>query len=536
MKKIISLILLTVLLLAALVSCTYNDDPFRDDYGFDTNALTNKATQTDIYPGQIYSAVPSKLDFEGLELNILAREKASVSREWDKKEEKKGDYGSAIQSRNKQISDELNLTFKLSTIPYHGEWTEFYKDLKANDDYADIYSISADQASALEIRGLQANMLDKQVFPYFDFSMPCWNQSIADLQIPYGKLYYIAGALNLSLYDQTVIMWHNKTLYDKVKTPDDPADMQALAIDGSFTYDQLYKWSTLIIDEGTGKMCDNKYGISDLETNFYDAIPYAWELKLITTNTDNTHSLNVSNNILAENALRDLRLLREQQGVNNCQPTLQEQSCSVGIVNHFANGQSMFMPNTLRLSEDDNRIVREMDDQFVILPLPKYSLAQKDYATTAVGDFELVSVIDHGDDIKGEAVSAFLQKINELSYSDAGFYFRELLTPMFLGQIDWSDPYMQPTIKGIELFQSLTKVTVFDEVKLYQRVLSDLTWSMGGRVESHNDGLYSQFTTTPPMYSSIWTANEWLEYWENRITSLDNYLIGRPIPEDVVID
>ncbi len=531
MKKIISLILITVFMLTALVSCAYSDDPFRDDYGFDTNALTNTTTQND--NDQLCGLPLWGLNFEGLELNILAGDTTRVSREWDKKEENRVEYSSAIQTRNKQVSDELNVKFKLTTVSNTTQnwdtWIEKFNaeilnDISLGQKY-DMYSHTSHAAAYISIRGAQANMLDKEVFPYFDFTMPCWNQSIVDLQSSYGKLYYVAGALNLSLYDQTVVMWHNMSLYEMVKTSEDCDDIQELALDGNFTYDVLYRWANLVQDEGTGKKCDNTYGISDLEAVFYDAIPYAWGLKLVNKNADGTLSLNIDNNSKVDNALNDLRDLRAQKGVNNC--VKNSKNCEVGMAGHFANGQSMFMPNTLRLSsEDDNNLVRDMQDWYVVLPMPKYSTDQKDYTTTAVGDFEIVSVLDHGENIKGEAVSAFLQRMTELSHNDVSkLYFRELITPRFFGQIDWSDPYMQPTIKAIDMLSDLTNYIVFDEVKLYGGALDGLAWDMRTMVEYREGGLADAILPPPNgANDSTWYDPEQLEKWEEALSGLDNYM------------
>ncbi len=359
---------------------------------------------------------------------------------------------------------------------------------------------------------------------------PCrvGNPSIVDLQSSYGKLYYVAGALNLSLYDQTAVIWHNKSLYERVKTATDPLDMQELALDGKFTYDELYRWASLVEDSGTGKACDNTYGVSDLENVFYDAVPYAWGLDLITTNADGTHSLNINNNTRVDNALTDLRELRAQNGVNNCVEN--RKYCEVGMAGHFANGQSMFMPNTLRLTEDDNKLVRDMADQFVVLPMPKYSREQKDYTTTAFGDFELVSVTNHKDNIKGKAVSAFFQRMTELSYTDVSkLYFRELITPRFFGEIDWSEPYMQPTIKAIEMLQELANYIVFDEVKLYGGALGGLAWDMSTMVEYREGGLADAILPPPnnPNDSTGYDP-EPLEKWEQRLQELDAYMRDNP--------
>ena len=50
-----------------------------------------------------------------------------------------------------------------------------------------------------------------------------------------------------------MVMWYNKTLYDKKKEATDPENVQDLALGGQWTYDELYRWATRIYEDSNGE-------------------------------------------------------------------------------------------------------------------------------------------------------------------------------------------------------------------------------------------------------------------------------------------
>ncbi len=513
MKKVIALLLVSCMLLFALVACGDNTK--------ETQAPTSGSTEelgTDKFSQSLFvSAVPEELDFEEQEILIYSRPGEGPTREWYKENPENDVLDQAIVTRNELVSSRLNLTFKLELDPGNSNWdvmVQNYNQVIINDVASghnyDMYAHQAYCAAYLNLRGCQANMMDNEIFPYFNFELPCWNSAIVDNAVN-NKLLYVAGDLNLSLFDSTVLLWHNKTLYDEKKTDDDPADLQDLALAGEWTYDQLYDWASLVVDAGTDNKCDNTYGISKLPMYFYSAIPSAWDFKLVVKNADGTYSYNIIDNDKAENALTDLRALSDSKGVSKC-------NCEIGSVGHFAQGQLMFMTGVLYASEEANLQIRDMDDEFCILPIPKMYVDQEDYGTGASAGYNLVSVLNHPEDmIDGDAISAFYQLATELSYTDVrAVYIETIVKPRFFGVDDDAGT----VTKSIKIFDKIAETTTFTIVDIYSASLRDIGWLWQDNVDRSDMTLADAFMSNENSGGGLRTQKD----YEDALASFNAFM------------
>ncbi len=557
MKRIISILLLSFFMLTALVSCgnkirqfhpTSNETETPTAHLPEYIERDPNASET-VIPTDPYSSTPiytpnSKLDFEGLELRILSRTTDRYMREWGKTELDYGVedmVGYELTQRNEEVAELLNLDFKVDTVSTNKKWEEWagMQDMwtAMTENYSGgkyhIYAHSARGAAEKSVRYMFVDLLDTGMFPNFDFSKLCWNQSMINQAID-GKLQYVTGDINLSLFDNTVVMWHNKTLYDHYKTESDPQDLQDLALEGNFDFDTLYRWSALVELYGKGSIeCENTYGMTDLNNAFYDAIPYAWELEMIKTNSNGWHTMNVDDNIKVESALADLRDFRSQMGISNCPSLFMSSICKDGLVGHFVNGQALFMANTLSARDDviseanaiSNGTIRDMSDQYCVLPMPKYNLEQKEYKTTSITDFNVMSVPNHGFAVgDGDAISAFLQYASEISYNDIrGYYIEAMVVPRFYGS-DMVMPRFYGSDEGGTLSKSIIVVSeafdniTFDTVSVYGAALSQLAWNFEHLVEYTNKSFEESF------YSSQSSPFNNKSVYENLLKDLDNYM------------
>ncbi len=544
-KKIISLLLVAALVIAALsFFVVLGFVSGNNDKEETQNSTTDKPNKTEPHTEYEYvdgghtfpTSVPEDLDFEGLELTVLCRGEEAYTREWTKEEYTDSELDKQTEYRNAVVQEELGLKFKLETVNSNGDWDDWINKINdavindaATEQKYDLYAHNARDASSLELRGMQANMLNKEKFPHFDFGHFCWNESIVGQAIS-DKLYYVAGDLNLSMFDQTVVIWHNKTLYDKYKTSADPEDLQKVANDNKFTYDMLYRWAELYVGTTSGDACDATYGISDLNSAFYEAVPYAWKLKLISENKDNTHSINLPVNEKAEEILTSLRDLRAQSGVNNCQAELDGADCSVGLVGHFVNGQSMFMPNTVYLGGNNNQAIREMKDTYCVLPVPKYSIEQKDYASTAITDFNLMSIPNHKKAYEhGEAISAFLQRMTELSCQNLlGVYIEEMLMPANFNSKD--DEEVDVLALSIMALNDAMEKLTFDTVSIYGSAIENFGWNMGEMVEKYTLSFEEYWTSELPEANGQTPAERFQQIYQ-KLRELDIYMIDTENPK-----
>ena len=419
-----------------------------------TEKQSEKKTDKEIFT----QVIPEEdLDFDGEKISILVRDTLRCQREWYK-DVTEDVLDEVIAMRNESVGQVLNIEAQYSLVAnstYQDCLDIFTRLIKDDVDgdfhYYDIAANYAYAGASSAVRDYITNLADKETFPYFEFSLPCWNQSIVDNLTVNGQLYYVTGDLNLSTFDKTVAIFLNKTMYDEKKTVDDPKDLQDVAIEGDWDYELLYRWSSVFEETNNqnGAQHDDFHAISSPFSSIpVDAFSSAWDLEFITKKADGSHAYNIVGNTKIKNAVTDLQNLLDEAkaaGVCNSDDTM---SCTLGgyteSITHFACDKSIFAIHLLYSTEDDNVNIREMYSDFGILPLPKYDAAeQENYSTTAHDSYTLMTVIDHGWSsvpTKGEAISAYLQYSYEESYTNIrGYYIDRIVKPKYFGINDTND-------------------------------------------------------------------------------------------------
>jgi hypothetical protein len=237
-----------------------------------------------------------------------------------------------------------------------------------------------------------------------------------------------------------MIMWHNMDLYDQIKKVEegDPESIQELVMANKWTFAELYKWCTTYHVDDSESDCGDNYALY-LEMTYVtqpnDAIPYAWDLDILTTNADGTHQFNIIGNDKLGKAITNWTNLQKADGVKA------KHTCNCGLKgSHFVAGDRLFSTDILYRNKTENVALREMQQEYSIVPLPKYDEAQPTYGTTSQDYYTLMSVLDHSGSptkTKGEAISAYLQYGTEYSYTYVrGYYFTKIITQKWFGTDD----------------------------------------------------------------------------------------------------
>ena len=482
-KRLLALILACLFVATALVACT-KDKP-NEDAPKDTEKNEQPADkkETNEYGEESFtSVVPQKeLDFDGQELTILVRNNLANLREWYK-ESPEDELDEAVAMRNAAVEDTLNIKILFEMVPNaeFGTFAANFNGMIQNDVDSDMhyYDIAANYAYAgafTSVRGYAADLNNKETFPYFDFSLPCWNQAMVKNTTMNGRLHYSAGDINLSMFDLAMVIWYNKTLYDAKREDGDPDNIQVHALEGNWTYQDLYIWASRLYENSNGvdgKQADDTYGFGTERNtgnqgrpNPNDVIPYAWDLEFVLTNNDNTHSFNIIGNEKAEEALVKFRTLITSDG-----------TCGSSTVGNFAAGRYVFWSSILYPSAEANMAIREMDDKYGLLPWPKYNAEQENYGTTTQDYYNLITVLDHAESsisTRGEAVSAFLQLATEESYTSVrGYYFNRIVKPKYFG----TDDSEGTVTNSIALFDIIVANIEYDYWTIYSPQLNNVAW------------------------------------------------------------
>jgi hypothetical protein len=193
----------------------------------------------------------------------------------------------------------------------------------------------------------------------------------------------------------------------------------------------------------------------------------AFDIDLLLTNPDGTHSYNIVGNEKAKNAREMWIKLHEATGTWS----------DGGAVSNFASGKYLFYANSMYPGKDGNMTIREMSDKYGLLPLPKFDLEQDQYYTAAYDGYSLMSVLDHAESTvptKGDAISAYLQLATEESYTSVrGYYFNRIVKPKYFGQ----DDSLGTVTKSIAIFDDIISHIRFDFWTIYSAQLNNLTWA-----------------------------------------------------------
>jgi hypothetical protein len=417
------------------------------------------------------------LDFEGERVTVLVRDYFANSREWYK-QSPEDELDEAIAMRNVAVSEALNIELDFEWVPdngsdYYGYVERFHgmitDDVDNGFHYYDISANFGGPSVSAAIRDYTLNLMDKDLFPYFDFSLPCWNRTMVENTCFNGRLHYISGDINLSMFDAAMVIWHNKTLYDRHREPTDPENIQELALEGYWTYEELYKWTSTFYEDSNGtagRQEDDTYALmaSNSQPCPRDCITYAWNIDTVIENPDGTHSFNIIGNEKLEKALTMYRNLIEPG-----KGTVDSWNARL-----FAAGKSMFYMQRMYANREDNMAIREMEDKYGLLPMPKFDAEQEQYATTAQDFFTIMFVLDHSKSsvpTKGEAVSAFLQLACEESYTGVrGYYFNRIIKPKFFG----TDDSEGTVTRSVALFDIIIANIKFDYSYIFSQQLNSI--------------------------------------------------------------
>ena len=441
--------------------------------GADGTTATEKPTNEYGEPSFTSNLPKGDLDFDGAEVAILFRDFIHNSREW-KKETTEDELDEAIAMRNEAVQEELNVKIVWQPVASNGndytEYTARFHDMVINDvnsgrHYYDISANFGYPTTSNNIRDYTTNLLDTSLFPYFNFELPCWNQAIVNNTTFNDQLYYVAGDINLSMFDAACVVWHNKTLYDANKLASDPDSLQKHALNGNWIYDDLHRWtSAFYVDNGTSPDARDSSDTYALLAASYssapmprDVFPYAWDLQFVVENNDGTHSFNIVGNSKIDTALSNARKLLRGSG-----------TYSSSNANMFASGRAIFYMERLYSGHDANMAIREMEDTYALLPMPKYDTKQTQYATTSQDYYTLMFVLDHSYSkvpTKGEEISAFLQLSTEIYYLGIrGYYFETVVMPRSSKTSEKSEEIFRLIIDGIK----------FDYCYVYSQQLNNI--------------------------------------------------------------
>ncbi len=323
-----------------------------------------------------------------------------------------------------------------------------------------------------------------------DFSKPWWDQNgVEDLSVA-NKLYYALGDINTYDNDGTFVMLFNKDLYDEKFGEGSYKELYDLASSGNWTFDVLREKVTGFgTDNGDGVRDEaDTYGLLTETANLYMHVLAAGQ-KTFDKDADDKliFSLDTERTYQALDAAVDLYLNTNDVLVGNLEQYSTkyegEDVYENTVIKAFKEGRGLFyMVGLIHLP-----FFRDMEDDFGILPIPKFDESQDRYYHTMSPHTASVVFVPIGAKATGEQGQQLGTLLDAL-----GAYSKDYLTPEYydkqLKRGDASDPDSAKMLDVI--FESRT----FDLGAVFGAALSDpiemcnqLDHNLQQRIQSNKD-------------------------------------------------
>ena len=350
--------------------------------------------------------VPTDLRFDGETMMFFVRDQTEMYKnEMDVEKTTNNTLNDAVYYRNAAVEERLGLTIEqIGQAGGQGAYSSWNSTLRnavltKSGDY-DSAAIHSSQGSVLAVEGLYYNVLN---LPYIDLKKPWWNQTIADEMTIFDTLYYLAGDLCVTETSCGVCFFFNKDLYNELYGAQ-KINLYSLVEEQKWTVDKMHELiADAWIDENSDGIISEGdiigLSVSDLSDN--DAWIPAMGIK-VTTMVDGYPELTFYNEHTVE-AFEKIKNLH--YGNPGYLDNLITNSTQI-----FESGKQLFNKGLFNKGEE----FRSMQDDYGVLPLPKFDEEQDDYHTLVNVLASLVVVLSTCDE--PEKVGATLELMAAESY------------------------------------------------------------------------------------------------------------------------
>jgi len=391
-KRILCLFL-AILLVIPFASCGENEPV--GDQGKDTTAsdTTNAPVSDEIYyePDEL-----PELDFGGETVTFLSPDSEDggfsfFETQFTVEELSSNILNDSIYNRELYVEDRLGV--EIENIKVVEIDTEIEKIMNSGDE---TYDAVISTGTFLSNCGLKGYLLDLYEVEHIDLDKPWWSQNFSDEAEILGELYLATGAIFQSLIRSTYAVYYNKNLaLDYVESTPELSDLYGLVDSGKWTIDKFIELGGDVYVDMNGNSTrdlDDIYGIAyDKYTPVY-AFWSGFDVGIFSRTQDGWFEFDVNTDKLYTSLDKIFTVLYRLEGsITADVGTTAETSYSCDYPEvHFASGTNLFLVERLGFTEKES--MRNMQDDYGVLPYPKYDENQKDYYSFSNTSFAAVAI------------------------------------------------------------------------------------------------------------------------------------------------
>lgn len=377
MKKFTAILLALLLAMPTLLTaCAESDE------NADTPAETQGTTVSDpsaetaeSETERLYADIPADANFDGYQFNILCSsnsEHSIIQNDFYAEDFTGEPINDARYNRNITIGDKLNITIvahDASAVGSDAGYNDVSADVQSGTGSYDIATACGYATSRLSTGNF---LYDINTVPYIDLSAPWWDQIANESLSILDQLFYTTGDITTSDNDATYCIMFNKQMIENYNL-ENPYE---LVDSGKWTMDKYIEMASAVTYDSNG---DGKYTVDDT----FGAL--TWDDTMMgIVNCTGEQCVTVNDEGLMELTINSERIIDAvtkfiEFGMTDNSYEYQRTNWDDSLlVNMFSANQSLFLSQLFQLIPK----LREMDNDFGILPYFKYEESQDKYYTT----------------------------------------------------------------------------------------------------------------------------------------------------------
>ncbi|MCL1792652.1 MAG: hypothetical protein FWG34_02160 [Oscillospiraceae bacterium] len=409
MKKAIFLAFVAAIAMTCFFSCA-NEDKKNDASSTATDPAAISESEN-IYGEtmeNIWDIIPAE-DFGGYEFNFIKIENDLWATS-DVIVEKETGNGilDEMYRRNKKIEEKYNI--RLTETVRDDPYQTLKKSVTAGDFEFDAIYDRTNNLAAISSQAILHNLPD---VPNIELNNPWWDSScIKDLSIS-GKLYFVTGEANLHYNDDTWILMFNKNMMRDLGLE----NLYRLVLDGKWTLDKFYDMMTAASADlnGNGEPdFDDRFGLLS-HLDVYPAFLFGADERLFSKNSADLPVIELNGSNFASKFIKVCEMLSDKN-----MTAIWQRDSYIFLggdewtwQNIFFEGRALLFAEVLGTLHLSN--MRNMQENFGLLPVPKYDENQADYISTVLASTLALGVPSNAEN--PERTGLILEALSAESYS-----------------------------------------------------------------------------------------------------------------------
>ena len=430
-KKALSLILAILMILPMAVACAETTGGENTSAPVaDTTAPTGDATGAPEETELVSKTLPAGLRFDGETVTILCRDNTFVADEMFVDDYNGAMINDAVYSRNEKVKSLLGIELeahKIAGTDNYAISNELRNAASNGETYFDIAANSTYSTIMYTGENIFVNLKDCE---YLDLDAVYWSQGFND-NASIGDAQYLAtGAIALSLFRYMFVNFYNKPLLEA----ENCENLYTVVDEKRWTLDyQIQLSKDLYSDaDGSGTVTEgDTVGFATSTILYVDPYWSSCDIPIISKDADNLYQFDLDLDKLSGTIDKLITLYHETNAwVDN---TSTDDGKQTALGNLFSSGKVGV--TCMRLCSVETEQFISMDDEYGVIPVPKYDEAQENYYTYLHDQFTSLGITSvlASDEERVQMLGAVLEAMALESYKTVvPAYFETALKGRYL--------------------------------------------------------------------------------------------------------